>query len=214
MIAIIDYGAGNLRSVEKAFQHVGVPAAVTSKKEDIKNARGIVLPGVGAFGRAMENLHRSGLDEVVKEAIAGGKPFLGICLGLQLLFTESEEGFGGREFPRGLDILSGRVRRFPAGLKVPQIGWNQLHFRRRVPLFAGVEEGAYVYFVHSYYVEPADEAVVATTTDYGIDFVSSVAWKNVWAIQFHPEKSSRVGLRILRNFGEWVKGGSGGNSGH
>ncbi len=204
MIAIVDYGMGNLRSVQKAFEHAGFPAVVTSDQDKVAAASGVVLPGVGAFAQAMGNLNRTGLDQAVLGAIEQGKPFLGICLGLQLLFETSEETFGGGGPASGLGVLPGTVRRFAPGLKVPQIGWNQLEYPKRTPLFAGVPEGSYVYFVHSYYVDPADSTVAASTTEYGLSFVSSVAQDNVWAIQFHPEKSSRVGLRILHNFGEWA----------
>lgn len=203
MIAIVDYGMGNLRSVQKAFERLGYQAEVTDRPERLAAARGVVLPGVGAFGKAMENLTQSGFVSAILASIDAGKPFLGICLGLQLLFEESEERFSdGADFPKGLGVLAGRVRRFPVGLKVPQIGWNALHMAKDAELFAGVEPGSYVYFVHSYYVEPADRSVIATTTDYGVAFASSVERENVMAVQFHPEKSSRVGLSILKNFGE------------
>lgn len=201
MIAIIDYGMGNLRSVEKALAHVGAQAAVTQDPEVLEKATGVVLPGVGAFAQAMDNLKAAGLVEPIRRAIASGKPFLGICLGLQLLFETSEERFGDdAALPRGLGIVPGRVRRFPAGPKVPQIGWNTLLFPKATRLFAGVDEGSYVYFVHSYYAEPADPAVVAAVTEYGIEYCSAVEAGNVMAVQFHPEKSSRVGLQILSNF--------------
>ncbi len=201
MIAIIDYGMGNLRSVEKALAHVGAQAAVTQDPEVLEKATGVVLPGVGAFAQAMDNLKAAGLVEPIRRAIASGKPFLGICLGLQLLFETSEERFcDDAALPRGLGIVPGRVRRFPAGPKVPQIGWNTLLFPKATRLFAGVDEGSYVYFVHSYYAEPADPAVVAAVTEYGIEYCSAVEAGNVMAVQFHPEKSSRVGLQILSNF--------------
>lgn len=201
MIAVIDYGVGNLRSVQKALQRVGANAVVTKEPKEVAKAAGVVLPGVGAFGKAMESLRRSGLDEPLRAAVRSGRPFLGICLGLQLLFNESEERFGETsDPPQGLGLLAGRVRRFPAGEKVPQIGWNQLHLPRRSRLFAGVEPGAYVYFVHSYYAEPASAEVVAATTDYGLSYCSAVEVENIMAVQFHPEKSSDVGQQILRNF--------------
>lgn len=201
MIAIIDYGMGNLRSVEKALAHVGAEAVITQDPAVLEQAAGVVLPGVGAFAQAMDNLKAAGLIEPIHRAIASGKPFLGICLGLQLLFETSEERFGDNpELPRGLGVIPGRVLRFPAGLKVPQIGWNTLHFPKQTRLFAGVEPGSHVYFVHSYYAAPADLGVVAAVTDYGIEYCSAVEVDNVMAVQFHPEKSSRVGLQILRNF--------------
>jgi glutamine amidotransferase len=201
MIAIIDYGMGNLRSVSKAFEAVGHQAVVTRDARVIGNASHVVLPGVGAFGDCMANLQRYDLVEPVRLAIRSGKPFLGICLGLQLLFTESEE-FGVH---RGLDIIPGRVKRFAIdpGLKVPHMGWNEVSYRRACPVFEGIADGSHWYFVHSYYVDPADQAVVAATTSYGTSFVS-VVWKdNVVACQFHPEKSQTVGLRLIKNFGAW-----------
>lgn len=205
MIAIIDYGMGNLRSVQKGFEKVGFDAIVTSDPSVLLDAERVVLPGVGAFRDCMRNLEAGGFVEPIRRVIREGRPFLGICLGLQLLFTESEE-FG---LHRGLDVIPGRVVRFPDGMKeggeklaVPHMGWNQISFKQRPPVFAGIEEGANVYFVHSYYVVPDDPAVVATTTSYGIDFCSSICRDNVVATQFHPEKSQDVGLRILKNFGE------------
>jgi imidazole glycerol-phosphate synthase subunit HisH len=205
MIAIIDYGMGNLRSVQKAFEAVGHQAVVTRDHAVIANASHLVLPGVGAFGDCMTNLDRYGLIDPIKQNIAQGKPFLGICLGLQLLFTESHE-FGVH---KGLDILPGSVKRFPdaakpnSRMKVPHMGWNTVDVQRPAPPLAGIERGTQVYFVHSYYVEPRDRSVVTTTTDYGVSFASSVWRDNVFACQFHPEKSQAVGLRIMRNFGEW-----------
>ena len=201
MIALIDYGAGNLASVRKALESQGLNVVVTCDANDIALADGIVVPGVGAFGEAIASLRRLALDEPIKEFIASGKPYLGICLGLQLLFTESDEG--GRHL--GLDVLPGRVRRFEPGLKVPHIGWNQIEKKQECPHLEGIADGSYVYFVHSYYVEPEDESVIATTTDYGLDFTSSVIRGNLFASQFHPEKSQRIGLRIIRNFGELVE---------
>ena len=199
MIAIIDYGMGNLRSVSKAFEAVGHQAAVTRDPSVIGDASHVVLPGVGAFGECMANIEQYGLVEPTRKAIQSGKPFLGICLGLQLLFTESEE-FG---IHKGLGIIPGRVRRFdidPA-LKVPHMGWNQVVIQRACPLFEGIADGDYWYFVHSYYVEPDDLQVAATTTTYGLPFVSSIWRDNVLACQFHPEKSQAVGLRLIKNFG-------------
>lgn len=205
MIAIIDYGMGNLRSVQKGFEKVGCEAVVTADPKVLLEAEKVVLPGVGAFADCMRNLEQGGFVEPLLRVIGEGRPFLGICLGLQLLFTESEE-FGVH---RGLDVIPGRVVRFPEGmregdeaLKVPHMGWNQLAFKNRPPALAGIEEGTNVYFVHSYYVVPQDPAVVATTTCYGIEFCSAVWKDNVVATQFHPEKSQESGLRILKNFGE------------
>jgi glutamine amidotransferase len=203
-LAIVDYGMGNLRSVQKAFERLGHPAEVTRDPERIVAAAGVVLPGVGAFGACMANLTALGLVEPVQRAIAGGRPFLGICLGMQLLFDESDE-FGPIA---GLGILRGRVVRFPAdpARKIPHMGWNSLRIARRTPELAGIDDESYVYFVHSYYPVPADPSVVATTTTYGPEFASSVACDNVFACQFHPEKSQRVGLRLLDNFVGVVRG--------
>jgi glutamine amidotransferase len=205
MIAIIDYGMGNLRSVQKGFEKTGFEAVVTADPKVVLAADKIVLPGVGAFPDCMRNLEQGGFVEPILKVIREGRPFLGICLGLQLLFTESEE-FGVH---KGLDVIPGRVVRFPEGmeengeeLKVPHMGWNQLSIKRRPPAFAGLEEGTNVYFVHSYYVKPADESVIATTSRYGIEFCSSIWRDNIVATQFHPEKSQEKGLQILRNFGE------------
>jgi glutamine amidotransferase len=206
MIAIVDYGMGNLRSVEKAIARTGATVRVTSDPRQILEARGVVLPGVGAFGACMENLSSRGLVEPVRAAVASGKPFLGICLGLQLLFEESEE-FGPI---RGLGILPGRVVRFGGsaldGLKIPQMGWNRLKIRHRVGELGGIDDGAYVYFVHSYYVVPSEPDVVAATTEYGVEVTAAIAWRNVFACQFHPEKSQTVGLRLLANFAARVNG--------
>jgi glutamine amidotransferase len=203
MIAIIDYGMGNLRSVQKGFEKVGAEAVVTSDPNVLFQAKRVVLPGVGAFRDCMHNLEQGGFIEPLLKVIAGGKPFLGICVGMQMLFTDSIE-FG---LNQGLNVIPGHVLRFPgemkhAGeeLKVPQMGWNQLSFKQRPTVFDGVPDGSNVYFVHSYYARPDDEAVIATTTDYGFEFCSSVWKDNVVATQFHPEKSQEVGLRILKNF--------------
>jgi glutamine amidotransferase len=202
MIAIIDYGMGNLRSVQKGFERMGREAVVTRDPHTILDASKVVLPGVGAFPDCMRNLEEFGLIDAVKQSIASGKPFLGICLGLQLLFTESEE-FG---ISRGLDIIKGKVVRFrgPAynDLKIPHMGWNSLSIKRRPPAMQDVPDGSNVYFVHSFHVVPEDTGVIATTTNYGIDFVSSVWKDNVFACQFHPEKSQALGLSILKRFGE------------
>ncbi len=201
MIAIIDYGMGNLRSVSKAFEAVGHQSVVTRDARVIGNASHAVLPGVGAFGDCMANIETYGLVEPIRGAIASGKPFLGICLGLQVLFSEGHE-FGVH---RGLDVITGSVERFDSdpGLKVPHMGWNEVRSRSSCPLFEGITDGAYWYFVHSYYVKPVDPAVACAITTYGIDFVSAVWRENVVACQFHPEKSQAVGLRLMKNFGAW-----------
>ncbi|MFQ5329340.1 MAG: imidazole glycerol phosphate synthase subunit HisH [Thermodesulfobacteriota bacterium] len=204
MIAIIDYDMGNLRSVQKGFERVGHEAVVTREPATIGNASHVVLPGVGSFRECMENLTRYGLVEPITKAIDSGKPFLGICLGLQLLFTESDE-FGSC---RGLDIIKGQVVHFsqefrdthPA-LKIPHMGWNDIEIKRRAPILDGVENHSFLYFVHSFYVVPEEAGVVATTTDYGGDFASSIWKENIFACQFHPEKSQAVGLKLLKNFG-------------
>ncbi len=205
MIAIIDYGMGNLRSVEKGFQKTGIDVKVTDKPADVRNAQGVVLPGVGAFKGCMNELCDLNLNEAVTETIRGGKPYLGICLGLHVLFTESEE-FGSS---RGLDIVKGRVVRFNPDnkeLKIPQMGWNQLNIKNNNPLFKGIPDKSYFYFVHSYYVAPEDNSIISTTTDYGIEFTSSIWKDNIFAVQFHPEKSQSLGLQVLRNFGNIVNG--------
>ncbi|RMG73021.1 MAG: imidazole glycerol phosphate synthase subunit HisH [Nitrospirae bacterium] len=203
MIAIVDYGMGNLKSVEKGFHKVSCQALVTSDPKVIDSASGIVVPGVGAFRDCIGHLKELGLVDVIYRSIEKGKPYLGICLGLQLLFTQSEE-FGLYE---GLDIVKGRVKRFPdMGLKIPHMGWNRVHLVKTPPVFEGIENDSYFYFVHSYYVEPEDKALVAATTDYGIEF-TSMLWKdNIIAMQFHPEKSQRLGLKVLENFGRLCKG--------
>lgn len=207
-IAIIDYEMGNLRSVQKAFERVGYPARVTRNSHDIFQAAGLVLPGVGAFRDCMYNLKKYDLIDPIKEALARQTPFLGICLGFQLLFTESEE-FG---LHTGLDILPGRVVRFPQireegshdRLKIPHMGWNRLEIIKPSPLFQGIANGTYFYFVHSYYVIPQDPSLISTTTTYGITFASSISHGHIHATQFHPEKSQRQGLQLLKNFGEIV----------
>ena len=198
MIAIIDYAINNLRSVEKAFQSLGVDVLATNAREEIRKADKMVLPGVGAFADAMNNLKAKNLDSVIREKVEAGTPLLGLCLGLQLLFSESEE-FGRHS---GLNFVPGKVVRIPAGLKVPHIGWNQLHIKRSDPLLRGIEEGSFVYFVHSYYADPQNQDDVLATTDYGIEFPAITNRKNVWATQFHPEKSQQVGLQILKNFAD------------
>lgn len=198
MIAIIDYDAGNLKSVGKALDYLGEENAITRERKEILAADKVILPGVGAFGEAMEHLKRYELDKVIREVAGNGTPLLGICLGLQLLFAGSEENGGAQ----GLHILDGEIVRFPAmeGLKIPHIGWNSLHLQNQGRLFEGIGEGAFVYFVHSYYLRAEDEKIVKASAEYGVHFHASVEQGNVFACQFHPEKSSSVGLRILRNF--------------
>ncbi|HBO44499.1 MAG TPA: imidazole glycerol phosphate synthase subunit HisH [Planctomycetaceae bacterium] len=198
MIAIIDYGMGNLRSVQKGFEHVGHEAIVTSDPAEVDRADKVVLPGVGAFEDAIAELKRQKMVDPVLRAIESGKPFLGICLGLHLLFDESFEN--GRH--EGLGVLRGKVVRFelPDEYTVPHMGWNQLLIRRRAPVLAGIEEGTQVYFVHSYYVVPDDPSVVATETDYHEPFCSMIWRDNIFATQFHPEKSQAEGLKMLKNF--------------
>jgi len=200
MIAIVDYGMGNLRSVKKAFENLGFPANVTRDQDDIINSNGLVLPGVGAFGDCMKNLEEYDLAEPIKAFIKTGKPFLGICLGLQLLFEESEETPG----VKGLGVLRGRVVRFPRfekeGLKVPHMGWNQIEIKKPTPVLKGIPEGSWFYFVHSYYPEPEDDRIGSIKTHYGVEFTSAVESENIFACQFHPEKSSTTGLKVLENF--------------
>ncbi len=198
MIAIIDYDAGNLRSVVKACEKLGYETLVTRDREEILGAEKIILPGVGAFGDAMEKLNGYGLTEVIKEAVEKNKPLFGICLGLQLLFESSEETPG----VEGLGILKGKIRRIPdeEGLKIPHIGWNDIKISPESRLFAGIPDGSYVYFVHSYYLSAEDKDVVAATTEYGTHIHAAVECGNVFAAQFHPEKSGDVGLAILDNF--------------
>lgn len=195
MIAVIDYGMGNLRSVEKAFQFLGFHAVITDRPEQAEGATHLVLPGDAAFGDAMRNLVDRGWDDLILKGVEQGKPFLGICMGLQLMFDESEEG--GKH--RGLGMLPGRIVKFPATERVPQIGWNQIAIERSVEILDGVPEGSYFYFVHSYYVDAADADRVATT-EYGQEYTSIAARDNALGVQFHPEKSQQIGLRLLRNF--------------
>lgn len=197
MIAIIDYDAGNIKSVEKAVKRFGEEVLITRDADVLRKADKVILPGVGAFGDAMDKLSKYGLVDVIHEVVEAGKPFLGICLGLQLLFEESEETPG----VKGLGILKGKIVRIPDadGLKVPHIGWNSLKFEKITKLFDGLKDGSYVYFVHSFYLK-ANEDIVIASTEYGTHIHAAVAKNNVFACQFHPEKSSEVGLRILENF--------------
>jgi glutamine amidotransferase len=204
MIAIIDYGMGNLRSVEKGFKKVGTDATITSKQSVIDDAHAVVLPGVGAFRDCMKNLSNLSLSDAVIKSIKKGKPYLGICLGLQILFSESEE-FGRC---RGLDIFSGKVVKFTFdGFegKIPHMGWNTINLAKRPPILSEVPDKSFFYFVHSFYVEPSDQSIIAATTEYGVSFTSMVWIDNIFATQFHPEKSQGLGLKILAAFGDFVK---------
>lgn len=198
MIAIIDYDAGNLKSVEKALRYLGEACVITREAKEILAADKVILPGVGAFGRAMEKLKQYELDKVIHEAVEQRKPFLGICLGLQLLFQGSQENSG----VEGLGVLDGEIVKIPdkPGLKIPHIGWNSLCLQNQGRLFQGISQGAFVYFVHSYYLKARDEAIVKASADYGVRIHASVEQGTVFACQFHPEKSSSVGLQILQNF--------------
>lgn len=198
MIGIIDYDAGNLRSVSKALEALGETPVITRDRELLLKADKVILPGVGSFGDAMEKLNQYGLTEVIQEIAASGKPFLGICLGLQLLFESSEESPG----VKGLGLLKGQILRIPdaPGLKIPHMGWNSLDITEGARLFNGIENGAYVYFVHSYYCKAEDESIVAASAEYSAHIYASVEQDNVFACQFHPEKSGSVGLQILKNF--------------
>jgi len=214
MIAIIDSGIANLRSVEKGFERVGVPARVVREPGALREAAGIVLPGVGAFADGIATLEAAGFIDPLLREIQSGKPILGICLGLHFLFSESEE-FG---LHKGLDLIRGRVRRFPqtvsssgsgprsSPLKVPHMGWNQVVLKREAPIMKGIPDGSYFYFVHSYYVVPEEEGTIAGTTEYGIPFTSMIWRDNLFATQFHPEKSQTLGLQILANFGKLAAG--------
>jgi len=207
MIAIIDSGIANLRSVEKGFEKVRVPARVVREPRLLRDAAGIVLPGVGAFADGIATLEKTGFIDPLLRAIGSGKPILGICLGLHFLFSESEE-FG---LHKGLDLVRGRVRHFPhaapsSPLKVPHMGWNRVHLTREAPIMQGIPDGSYFYFVHSYYVEPEDTGVIAGVTEYGIPFTSMIWRDNLFATQFHPEKSQALGLQILANFGRLAAG--------
>jgi glutamine amidotransferase len=196
VITVVDYKLNNLRSIENTLRRLGHDVQVTSDPEVVRGAKKLILPGVGAFSDAMKNLTELGLVEPFVGRVKAGVPTLGICLGMHLVFSESEE-FG---LHRGLDLLPGRVRRIPEGVSVPHMGWNQLHLKKQDPLLVGIEPGSFVYFVHSFYVEPAAEEITLASTDHGIEFAAIVHKDNVWATQFHPEKSQKVGERLLDNF--------------
>ncbi len=198
MIAIIDYDAGNIKSVEKALQYLGEEALITRNREEILNSDKVILPGVGAFGDAMEKLHQYGLVDTIQEVAERKIPFLGICLGLQLMFESSDEAPG----VKGLGLLPGKILRIPkkGDMKIPHMGWNDIKIKEGAKLFAGLEEHPYVYFVHSYYLQADDPSIVAATAEYGVTIHASVEKDNIFACQFHPEKSSTVGLQILKNF--------------
>ncbi|GCE24640.1 imidazole glycerol phosphate synthase subunit HisH [Dictyobacter alpinus] len=201
MIAIIDYGAGNIHSIEKALEHVGAQVQVTDDPQVVKNAQAVVLPGVGSGGSAMARMTSQGLDEAIREATFQGKPFLGICLGMQLLADHHAEGEVD-----GLRLFRGTVRRIPHGPKIPHMGWNQIQaLQTELPIFVDIPADAYFYFAHSYYVEPQDQNGVAAVTNYGSPYCSVIATDQVWGTQFHPEKSGDVGLQLLKNFVKWVK---------
>lgn len=204
-IAIVDYGMGNLRSVQKAFEACGCRAAIIRTAEEIEDATALVVPGVGAFGDCIRNLSCRGFKDVISIFLKTGKPYLGICLGLQILFESSEESTDSR----GLGVFPGRVRKFKGNIKIPHMGWNTVKMSSKngqCPLFDGVEDGAYFYFVHSYYPDPDDKAIVAATTDYGEEFVSAIWRDNILATQFHPEKSQNLGLKTIENFISFAKG--------
>lgn len=198
MIGIIDYGMGNIRSVQKGFERVGSAARIVSTPDEMVDASGLVLPGVGAFGDAMTNLQELGLIDPIVKSVSDAVPFLGICLGLQLLFSQSEE----LGVHRGLNILPGCVRRFPQGQRVPQIGWNQVHVRQENLLLKGVPDGAFFYFVHSFFVDADRDSDVIATTDYEVDYCSIAGNGRFFGVQFHPEKSQDAGLRVLKNFAQ------------
>ena len=202
MIAVIDYDAGNMMSVEKALDHLGAEYIVTRDMNELQSADKIILPGVGAFGDAMEKLESYGLVTAIRDIVKTGKPFLGICLGMQVMFSESDEA----PSVEGLKLLDGTIRRIPVGeyTKIPHMGWNSLHMCKDTKLFNGVDEGAYVYFVHSYYLDAVDKDIVAAQTEYNVTIDAAVEYGNLYGCQFHPEKSSDVGLKILANFVERV----------
>jgi glutamine amidotransferase len=196
LIAVIDYGMGNLKSVTNALEKLGADAVVTRDKQVIKASKAIILPGVGAFGKCIENLEKLELLDFIKETIGEGKQYLGICLGMQVLFESSEEAPG----IAGMGVLKGTVPRFTGNIKIPHMGWNNIKIAKETEILRGIDNSEYFYFVHSYYCSPEDKGIVATTTTYGEEFVSSVQKDNIFACQFHPEKSQKVGLQLLQNF--------------
>ncbi len=203
MVVVVDYGMGNLRSVAKALEKIGLNVKVSSSPKDVENAKAIVVPGVGAFGDAIKNLDRLGLIEPIIKDIEKGKPYLGICLGLQILF---EKGFEFGEH-QGLGVVKGKVIRFPnkEGYKIPHMGWNQIWKKKDEGLYKNIKNGEFFYFVHSFYVVPEEEDIIASTTDYITDFCSAIQKDNIWAVQFHPEKSQTAGLKLLENFKEFIE---------
>ncbi|GHO42867.1 imidazole glycerol phosphate synthase subunit HisH [Ktedonospora formicarum] len=201
MIAIIDYGAGNIHSIAKALEHVGGNVHVTDDAAAVARASAVVLPGVGSGGAAMARMRQQGLDDAIREATRAGKPFLGICLGMQLLAEHHDEGETA-----GLGLFPGEVRRIPHGPKIPHMGWNQVRpLREGLPIFSSIPSDSYFYFAHSYYVEPQDQGGVAAVTDYGSPYCTVIVTEQVWGTQFHPEKSGAIGLRLLQNFVDWTK---------
>lgn len=203
MIALVDYGMGNIRSVSKALEAVGGLVKITHSHEDLKNSNAIILPGVGAFKDCMENLKKLEILDTIKEEILSGKPYLGICLGMQILFTESEE-FG---LCKGLNLLKGKVTRFnlPRQYKIPHMGWNNVKFKKKSKLLTDIPDNSYFYFVHSFYVSPEEDNLIAGVTDYGGNFTSMIIYENIYATQFHPEKSQKMGLKLLKNFIQFVR---------
>ncbi len=200
MIEIIDYGMGNLRSVQKSLENIGYKAAITSDPEKVAKADGVILPGVGAFADAIDNLKTSGMIEAIWKVVEEGKPFLGICLGMQMLMSVSEEN----GLHKGLGLIDGEVLKIPSTVKVPHMGWNSLAINRNHKLLANIQENSYFYFVHSYYVMPKNREYIVASTQYGIDYCSVIAKENIMGVQFHPEKSSSLGQIILKNFGEMI----------
>ena len=201
MIALVDYGAGNIHSIEKALEHVGATVQVTNDPATVAKAEAVVLPGVGSAGSAMAQITQHGLDDAIREATRQGKPFLGICLGMQLLAEHHAEGE-----VNGLGLFPGEVRRIPHGPKIPHMGWNQVEpLQENLPIFADIPASTYFYFAHSYYVEPQNSQGVAAVTEYGSPYCSVIATEQVWGTQFHPEKSGKLGLQLLHNFVKWVK---------
>lgn len=198
-IGVVDYGVGNVRSVIKALEYLGARPVFTDSIAELESCRGLVVPGVSSFKACMENIARHRLDVFLKEAVASGKKYLGICLGYQVLFEESEENPG----VKGLGIFKGKVKMFSTGVKIPHMGWNSININKNTAMFDGIKSGSYFYFVHSYYPAPEQPQIIAATTEYGEQFASAIEHENVWACQFHPEKSSANGLKVLENFIRW-----------